>query len=381
MERLSPTHSDHLSRLVEATIRRLDSVPRSANLSFNDVTIGFGSNDINRVNAVAGLLGSYCSNEHPNSAFTLRSLVDGECFTALSEAWPQVHRDRPFDRLTLLRGVDLVAHRSIVTNRPVLWNIVSRNTRTIYSVTENASDISNYETFRLVRILFHISFIQAGFMPIHAATVASGSRGVCLIGDKYAGKTTLALQCLERMAWDFVSNDKSYLRVVEGRLKVTALPIRAGIRPGTVEMFPILKRLGKTEPDQAKTFIGDDRRLYLAPGEIASAFDVNVSATVDAHAFVHLKRTKRRIKSEQKILIPAEARELLMAQYTPSDLFDEHPYWRVYVKPDLSNNSVFRSDPQFDEALSAVGAFSLSFGDYSDDALTLLDEIVSSYGS
>jgi hypothetical protein len=58
-------------------------------------------------------------------------------------------------------------------------------------------------------VLTLVTRVQA-LVPLHAACIGKGDRGVLLIGNSGAGKSTLALQALLR-GWDFVAEDAAFV--------------------------------------------------------------------------------------------------------------------------------------------------------------------------
>lgn len=74
-------------------------------------------------------------------------------------------------------------------------------------------------------------------IPIHAACVAIGGRGVLLCGDSGAGKSSLSYACA-RAGWQFISDDCSYLLHNETGRKVLGDCHRLRFRPSAADLFP-----------------------------------------------------------------------------------------------------------------------------------------------
>jgi hypothetical protein len=378
MNNFSRDHRSRLLRCVDDVIARCNLIELDLTLVSNNLRISFGSNVDRRSNTLVDLLSSHSSSgENSVPGFTLRSLADPERFRVLSENCLNFQNEWNSDSLALSAEMDLIAHRQLGSSNPILWNIFCKRERVVYSISARENDTTNYETFRLARILLHIEYLEAGFFPLHASTVANGNLGVCLIGDKFAGKTTLSLRCLDKLGWSYVSNDKSYLGLVNGRLTVAALPIRAGIRPGTVEMFPALRRYSASTTRRASVNTLQEERVYMRPMEIASTFGVDLLASADAHAFVHLARAPNCPKSQALLLDEASGRKLLCAQHSPEDAFEEHPYWKHVINYDLSSDKEAGASARLKRALRKIPSFILSYRNDDDDALQILEGIMS----
>ena len=124
------------------------------------------------------------------------------------------------------------------------------------------------EIMRLIRELF-ILFIaeKKNNCFFHAACVANDEYAVAIIGDKFAGKTTMCINFLN-CGWDFVSNDKLLL-IKEKDIFCWGLPVSLGIREGTKQLF--LKEFSELKVDP------DDNRYYLTPNELIKKFNVSVT--------------------------------------------------------------------------------------------------------
>lgn len=140
-------------------------------------------------------------------------------------------------------------------------------------IVSNVAEEFSKDIMRLVReiILFcSTSYNNCSFL--HSACVTDDKKAVAIMGNKFAGKTTLCLQLLSK-GWNYISNDKLILQKVEESIFCWGLPIAMGIREGTKVFFPnSLKGLKRDETDN---------RYYLYPHEIAKRCNVKiVNATI-----------------------------------------------------------------------------------------------------
>jgi hypothetical protein len=137
---------------------------------------------------------------------------------------------------------------------------------------------------RVLRALVLRDFLDAGWGFLHAACVAIGGQGVALAGPRHAGKTTVLLQCLHWLGPDaaLVSNDK----LAAGPAgQAAGFPVRAGIRPGTLEALPA----GPLRAFLAQRDAGADGRMHARPQDLAAAAGTKVAPLCPLRAAVALE--------------------------------------------------------------------------------------------
>lgn len=93
---------------------------------------------------------------------------------------------------------------------------------------DNDNQVVNFINNRFIERV-----IKKGALLFHAAGVAVGGRGLCLVGFSGAGKSTLALEIM-RHGTDFISNDRVMVARESGRLTMTGVAKMPRINPGTV---------------------------------------------------------------------------------------------------------------------------------------------------
>jgi hypothetical protein len=80
-----------------------------------------------------------------------------------------------------------------------------------------------------------------GVLPIHAACLAMGGRGVLIAGASGAGKSTLSV-ALAQAGFDFLADDWSYLALQQNELVAHGMSVPAKLLPDAVNYFPVLAR-------------------------------------------------------------------------------------------------------------------------------------------
>lgn len=81
--------------------------------------------------------------------------------------------------------------------------------------------------------------------PVHAGCVALNGRGVLLLGESGAGKSSLSYACARR-GWTYVTDDASYLLNGGGARMVTGNYSQVRLRPTAAELFPEISGLELT---------------------------------------------------------------------------------------------------------------------------------------
>nr|WP_316642652.1 hypothetical protein [uncultured Roseateles sp.] len=122
---------------------------------------------------------------------------------------------------------------------------------------------------RVIRALVATKMFYSGWSFIHAAAVAGGRTCIALTGQKGQGKSTLLLNCLEHSDLRPMTNDKLAVRGVSGVLTAFGFPIRAGIREGTLDRFPDLRRRLANAPRAAAN---EDKAVRIDMSALATLY-------------------------------------------------------------------------------------------------------------
>jgi hypothetical protein len=93
---------------------------------------------------------------------------------------------------------------------------------------------------RSLRNLMKLLFMEKGWLPFHSAACIWNDTGICILGGKFAGKTSTLVNLLARPGARFVSNDNLFLRDGGTCLEGCGFPNKAGLRIGALVAFPRL---------------------------------------------------------------------------------------------------------------------------------------------
>ncbi len=93
---------------------------------------------------------------------------------------------------------------------------------------------------RSLRNLMKLLLMEKGWLPFHSAACIWNDTGICILGGKFAGKTSTLVNLLARPGARFVSNDTLFLRDGGAFLAGCGFPNKAGLRIGALVAYPKL---------------------------------------------------------------------------------------------------------------------------------------------
>jgi hypothetical protein len=147
---------------------------------------------------------------------------------------------------------------------------------------------------RSLRNLMKLLFMEKGWLPFHSASCIWNDTGICILGGKFAGKTSTLVNFLARPGARFVSNDNLFLRDGGTHLEGCGFPNKAGLRIGALVAYPkLVDWIEKTTDSfypqiDAETFreivattpadeLGSrSEKIVLLSTELAEQFDVPI---------------------------------------------------------------------------------------------------------
>jgi hypothetical protein len=91
---------------------------------------------------------------------------------------------------------------------------------------------------RSLRNMMKLLFMEKGWLPFHSAACIWNDIGICILGGKFAGKTSTLVNLLARPGARFVSNDNLFLRDGGTCLEGCGFPNKAGLRIGALAAYP-----------------------------------------------------------------------------------------------------------------------------------------------
>jgi hypothetical protein len=141
--------------------------------------------------------------------------------------------------------------------------------------------------FREIRDYLDKFIINQGVMSLHSACVSDDRGAVCIIGNKFSGKTTLMLKLLS-LNFNFLSNDKPYIYLSGSDFYAFSLPVSAGIRFGSIDIFPHLKEEIQDRSLSDNVEFSSNGRVHLSPEIVCDIFKVKYCHHSKVRKFIYL---------------------------------------------------------------------------------------------
>jgi hypothetical protein len=157
---------------------------------------------------------------------------------------------------------------------------------------------------RSLRNMMKLLLMEKGWLPFHSAACVWNDTGICILGGKFAGKTSTLLNLLARPGAKFVSNDNLFLRDGGTCLEGCGFPNKAGLRIGALVAYPkLVDWIGKTTDSfypqiDAETFrdivattpadeLGSrSEKIVLLSTELAEQLDVPIEQVTPIELFL-----------------------------------------------------------------------------------------------
>jgi hypothetical protein len=147
---------------------------------------------------------------------------------------------------------------------------------------------------RSLRNMMKLLLMEKGWVPLHSAACILNDTGICILGGKFAGKTSTLINLLAQPGAKFVSSDNLFLRDGGTFLESCGFPNNTGLRIGTLAAHPWLAdRLekatesfhpridGKAFRDIVATtpaaeLVSRPEKIVLLSTELAELFDIPI---------------------------------------------------------------------------------------------------------
>lgn len=168
------------------------------------------------------------------------------------DLWGRFHQESNADPILVhvnVGGSDMEECPPAPTYRwtaPLLTAVSNANNFMVCDLARGRTDLTVSSTTEKQKLFLRYFFLEAiagchlawrHATPVHGACVALNGRGVLLLGDSGAGKSSLAFACA-RAGWTYVSDDAAFLLhggiggIVTGNCHLVRL------RPTAAELFP-----------------------------------------------------------------------------------------------------------------------------------------------
>jgi hypothetical protein len=116
--------------------------------------------------------------------------------------------------------------------------VVSQSDRNVLVSCPGTSRDRQKTVKRSLRNLMKLLLMEKGWLPLHSAACMWNDTGICIIGGKFAGKTSTLVNLLAQPGARLVGNDNLFLRDGGTCLEGCGFPNNAGLRIGTLGAHP-----------------------------------------------------------------------------------------------------------------------------------------------
>jgi len=177
---------------------------------------------------------------------------------------------------------------------------------------------------RAIRNLTVSEWLGAGALHLHAAALKIQKRGVLLLGDRRAGKTTQVCHILDRGIASFVSNDRVCL-FPDGNL--AGLPVSVNLRLDTQRQFQAIHS-GEC-PASNPHNVSSDRPaedMSLSPAEFVTRLGVSIHPGFVLTDVFHLHRDERAVGVKLAAVGYEQIKSLLLKN-SLENIDSTQPFW------------------------------------------------------
>jgi hypothetical protein len=182
--------------------------------------------------------------------------------------------------------------------------LVSRPDRSVLVSSPDRLKDRQKTVKRSLRNLMKLLFMEKGWLPFHSAACVWNDTGICIIGGKFAGKTSTLVNLLAQPGARLVTNDTLFLRDGGTHLEGCGFPNKAGLRIGALVAYPQLANwiehttdafypqidaetfhriVATTPPDQLGA---RDEKIVLLSTELAEQFGVPIQHVAPIDLFL-----------------------------------------------------------------------------------------------
>ncbi len=215
---------------------------------------------------------------------------------------------------------------------------------TVTMVFSNRTQWKALEVGRCARELINGYLEDQGWQAFHSGAMQTENGTFIIIGDAGAGKTSIILSLISTGA-RFISNERSYIKVIDGEVHTLLSPLPIAIGMGTAIQYPeIVKYVRQPEfclypprrmnlhrirntPEHKWPSLED--KVQLLPSEIISAFDAPEGLAGDKVCGVVVPYLTKRNRGAEK-LPPDITRKIINNNYFTRDKYDVYPAWMPF---------------------------------------------------
>jgi hypothetical protein len=213
---------------------------------YQGISVGLYSDDAVVLDWFTKFFGGYFTvTTSADTDAVVYSSHDPVVFQRLREAATSGGRPRSDDETEY--AVD--AHHSIIYTREIdavkgkveesCFILAQPGRRVLVSVPGTMSDRQK-AVKRSLRNTMKLLLMEKGWLPFHSSACVWNDTGICILGGKFAGKTSTLVNLLTRPGARLVTNDNLFLRDEGTYIEGCGFPNKAGLRIGALAAYPQL---------------------------------------------------------------------------------------------------------------------------------------------
>lgn len=197
----------------------------------------------------------------------------------------------------------------------------------IYIIVDSNEQLDYKCLSRVLREIALRKLENQNYVIFHASTVELNGKGILIIGNSGAGKTTLALSLCQHHKAKFIANDRIALKLDNnGELLAIPFSCAARLNYGTLKTLNAENDYTKwtltnnipSENSDWKTFNGD-KKLHILPKELKDELNIDVKGDTKIHCVIYPKYVSE-FGEPEIINVNESISDLLTANcYTPED--------------------------------------------------------------
>jgi hypothetical protein len=211
-------------------------------------------------------------------------------------------------------------------------NIVMDKSKNIIDIY--VSKDSQVQFIELIRDLIVKNEESSGMCILHASAVQINGRGLVFVGGKGAGKSTLIYECLRRGNIKYVSGDRVFLKVRNGKIWMKGWPDYPHLGVGTIRRYSELRSLVETRCNVDIESLKDTDKVLIHPeivGETLSPDVVHEECEIHVVVFPEFIHSKKCEISEHE---NGRGKEVLSHLMYSADYWQTG--WHDFITPDYS---------------------------------------------
>jgi len=200
-------------------------------------------------------------------------------------------------------------------------------------------DVSHqFEAMRVFRYVCELLLMNRGMVPLHASALVGPGGALCIVGEKWAGKTTTLINGLLNGAGCFMANDKVLIFEKEGQFFAHGLPIAAGVRVSTLRLFdalaPLLTESTLYHPDNEsldnRELSNPRTRVYVTPHKLSATLGCGIVSRAPVVCLVFPKYNAGNGEISLARL-PKEHALRALEEQCGEPLFVNEPHWKRWL--------------------------------------------------